>query len=204
MHVRDPGKPWEMGGVVYSSSAEKAARFILDCNQNRLPLVFLHDVNGFMVGPASEQAGIIRAGAKMVNAVSNSVVPKITVILGGSFGAGHYAMCGKAYDPRFIVAWPTARYAVMGAEQAAGTITEVRAASMKRKGESVDQKELEKFYEEVRSKYERETDPVYGASRLWVDAIIDPRETRRFLSLALEASAHNHEIPPLRTGVFQT
>jgi len=204
MHQRDPGRPWEMGGVIYSSSAEKAARFILDCNQNRLPLVFLHDVNGFMVGPDSEREGIIRAGAKMVNAVSNSIVPKITVILGGSFGAGHYAMCGKAYDPRFIVAWPQARYAVMGAEQAAGTIRDVRAAAAKRRGQSLDEKELTAFYEEVRAKYVHETDPLYGASRLWVDAIIDPRETRPFLAAALEAAAHRTELPPFRTGVLQT
>jgi acetyl-CoA carboxylase carboxyltransferase component len=203
-HVKDPGRPWEMGGVIYSETAEKAARFILDCNQNRPPLVFLHDVNGFMVGPASEEAGIIRAGAKMVNAVSNSVVPKITVILGGSFGAGHYAMCGKAYDPRFLAAWPQARYCVMGAEQAAGTITEVRLAAMKRKGVEIDTAELEAFFAEVRDKYKQETDPLYAASRLWVDAVIDPRETRRFLSLALEAAAHNAELEPLRTGVFQT
>jgi acetyl-CoA carboxylase carboxyltransferase component len=203
-HVREPGRPWEMGGVIYSGSADKAARFILDCNQNRIPLVFLHDVNGFMVGPESEKQGIIRAGAKMVNAVANSVVPKITVILGGSFGAGHYAMCGKAYDPCFIAAWPQARYAVMGAEQAAGTITEVRAAASARKGESVDRAELEAFHKEVLEKYERETDPLYAASRLWVDAILDPRETREFLSLALEAAANNAEVAPFRTGVLQT
>jgi acetyl-CoA carboxylase carboxyltransferase component len=140
----------------------------------------------------------------MVNAVSNSVVPKITVILGGSFGAGHYAMCGKAYDPRFLAAWPQARYCVMGAEQAAGTITEVRLAAMKRKGVEIDTAELEAFFAEVRDKYKQETDPLYAASRLWVDAVIDPRETRRFLSLALEAAAHNAELEPLRTGVFQT
>jgi acetyl-CoA carboxylase carboxyltransferase component len=203
-HVRDPDRHWEMGGVIYSTTADKAARFILDCNQNKIPLVFLHDVNGFMVGPDSEKAGIIRAGAKMVNAVSNSVVPKISVILGGSFGAGHYAMCGKAYDPNFIVAWPQARYCVMGAEQAAGTITDVRAAAMKRKGENVDEQELKDFYAEVAAKYQRETDPLYAASRLWVDAIIDPRETRRFLSLALEASANKSELDPFRVGVFQT
>ena len=204
LHVRDPGRPWEMGGVIYSHSADKAARFILDCNQNRIPLIFMHDVNGFMVGPDSEKAGIIRSGAKMVNAVSNSIVPKITVILGGSFGAGHYAMCGKAYDPHFIVAWPTARYAVMGAEQAAGTISEVRAAAQKRKTGEVDREEIEAFYEEVRRKYVHETDPLYAAARLWLDAIIDPRETRHFLSLALEAAAHKTELDPFRIGVFQT
>jgi 3-methylcrotonyl-CoA carboxylase beta subunit len=193
-----------MGGVIYSSSAEKAARFILDCNQNKIPLLFLHDVNGFMVGPDSERAGIIRAGAKMVSAVSNSVVPKISVIMGGSFGAGHYAMCGKAYDPNFIVAWPQARYCVMGAEQAAGTITQVRAASKRRKGEDVDEAELEAFYKEVRDKYETETNPLYAASRLWVDAIIDPRETRGFVSDALEACAQKAELDPFRIGVFQT
>ncbi len=203
-HARDPGKPWEMGGVIYSASAEKAARFILDCNQNRIPLLFLHDVNGFMVGPDSEKEGIIRAGAKMVNAVANSVVPKITVILGGSFGAGHYAMCGKAYDPRFIVAWPQARYAVMGAEQAAGTITEVRAAAAARKGAAIDAEELAAFHREVRDKYEHETDPLYAASRLWVDAVLDPRETRDFLAAALEAAAHNVTVDPFRTGVLQT
>ncbi len=203
-HQRDPGRPWEMGGVIYSTSADKAARFILDCNQNKLPLVFLHDVNGFMVGPDSERAGIIRAGAKMVNAVANSVVPKITVILGGSFGAGHYAMCGKAFDPRFLAAWPQARYAVMGAEQAAGTIRDVRAAAAKRKGNAIDEKELQEFYEGIRDKYLHETDPLYGASRLWIDAIIDPRETRRFLSLALEAAANKTDLPPFKTGVLQT
>jgi len=204
LHVREPGRPWEMGGVIYAPSADKAARFILDCNQNRIPLIFLHDVNGFMVGPASEKEGIIRSGAKMVNAVSNSIVPKITVILGGSFGAGHYAMCGKAYDPRFIVAWPSARYAVMGAEQAAGTIRDVRVASLERRGQEVDREEIEAFYREVRDKYAHETDPLYAASRLWVDAIIDPRETRTFLAHALEAAAHNTELEPFRTGVFQT
>jgi acetyl-CoA carboxylase carboxyltransferase component len=203
-HVRDPGRPWEMGGVIYSGSADKAARFILDCNQNKIPLVFLHDVNGFMVGPDSEKAGIIRAGAKMVNAVANSVVPKITVILGGSFGAGHYAMCGKAYDPNFIVAWPQARYCVMGAEQAAGTITGVRAAAAKRKGADLDEEELAAFHKEVRDKYEAETDPLYAASRLWVDAIIDPRDTRAFLADAIEASANKVELDPFRIGVLQT
>ncbi len=203
-HVRDPGKPWEMGGVIYSSSADKAARFIMDCNQSKIPLVFLHDVNGFMVGPDSEKAGIIRAGAKMVNAVSNSIVPKITVIMGGSFGAGHYAMCGKAYDPNFIVAWPQARYCVMGAETAAGTISGVRAAAAKRRGEELDEQELAAFHKEVRDKYEAETDPLYAASRLWIDAIIDPRETRAFLSDALEASANKTELEPFRVGVLQT
>jgi 3-methylcrotonyl-CoA carboxylase beta subunit len=203
-HVREAGRPWEMGGVIYTETANKAARFILDCNQNRIPLVFLHDVNGFMVGPDAEKEGIIRAGAKMVNAVANSVVPKFTVILGGSYGAGHYAMCGKAYDPRFIVAWPQARYAVMGAEQAAGTIRDVREKAMRRKGGDLDLKELQAFYEEVRAKYARETDPLYAASRLWVDAVLDPRETRRFLSLALEAAAHNPDLDPFVTGVLQT
>jgi len=204
LHVRDPGRPWEMGGVIYSSSADKAARFIMDCNQNKIPLIFLHDVNGFMVGPASEKAGIIRAGAKMVNAVSNSVVPKITVILGGSFGAGHYAMCGKAYDPNFIVAWPQARYCVMGAEQAAGTISGVRAAAAARRGEEMDAEDLATFHKEVREKYESETHPIYAASRLWIDAVIDPRETREFLADALEASANKTELDPFRVGVLQT
>ena len=203
-HVRDPHKPWQMGGVIYTDSANKAARFILDCNQNRIPLVFLHDVNGFMVGPQSEKDGIIRAGAKMVNAVANSVVPKITVILGGSYGAGHYAMCGKAYDPHFIAAWPQARYAVMGADVAAGTIRDVRLKALKRRGVEADLKELEAFYRDMRESYEEQTDPLYAASRLWVDAVLDPRQTREFLALALEAAAHNPDLPPLRTGVLQT
>ena len=194
----------EFGGVIYTESAEKAARFILDCNQNRIPLVFLHDVNGFMVGKDAEWSGIIRAGAKMVNAVANSVVPKIAVICGGSFGAGHYAMCGKAYDPRFIFAWPTARYAVMSGDSAAGTLVEIKLKQLERAGKKLNEKEKEELYESVRATYEHQTDPRYAAARLWVDAIIDPAHTRDALTIALEAAALNPEVREFKTGVLQT
>ena len=194
----------EFGGVIYTESAEKAARFILDCNQNRIPLVFLHDVNGFMVGKDAEWSGIIRAGAKMVNAVANSVVPKITVILGGSFGAGNYAMCGKAYDPRFMFAWPTARFAVMGGDAAASTLVEIKLKQLEREGKKVDEKQKKELYESVRATYEHQTDPRYAAARLWVDAIIDPARTRDALTWALETAALNHEIREFKTGVLQT
>ena len=197
-------KRMEFGGVIYTESAEKAARFILDCNQNRIPLVFLHDVNGFMVGKDAEWSGIIRAGAKMVNAVANSVVPKITVICGGSFGAGHYAMCGKAYDPRFVFAWPTARYAVMSGDAAAGTLVEIKLKQLEREGKKVDEKQKKELYESVRATYEHQTDPRYAAARLWVDAIIDPAQTRDALITALEAAALNPEIREFKTGVLQT
>jgi len=192
------------GGVIYTESAEKAARFILDCNQQLAPLVFLHDVNGFMVGKEAEWSGIIRAGAKMVNAVSNSVVPKITVICGGSFGAGHYAMCGKAYDPRFVFAWPTARYAVMSGDAAAETLVEIKIKQLERQGKRLSEEEKKKLYESVRSTYERQTDPRYAAARLWVDAIIDPAQTREALVWALEAASLNPEVREFKTGVLQT
>jgi 3-methylcrotonyl-CoA carboxylase beta subunit len=194
----------EFGGVIYTESAEKAARFILDCNQNRIPLIFLHDVNGFMVGKDAEWSGIIRAGAKMVNAVSNSVVPKITVICGGSFGAGHYAMCGKAYDPRFIFAWPTARYAVMGGDAAAGTLAEIKLKQLEREGKKVDEKAKQEMLAAVKATYDKQSDPRYAAARLWVDAIIDPAHTRDALVTALEAAALNPVIPEFKTGVLQT
>jgi 3-methylcrotonyl-CoA carboxylase beta subunit len=194
----------EFGGVIYTESAEKAARFILDCNQNRIPLIFLHDVNGFMVGKDAEWSGIIRAGAKMVNAVANSVVPKITVICGGSFGAGNYAMCGKAYDPRFMFAWPTARFAVMSGDAAAGTLVEIKLKQLEREGKKVDEKQKKELFESVRSTYEHQTDPRYAAARLWVDAIIDPAHTRDALIWALEAAALNPNIPEFKTGVLQT
>jgi 3-methylcrotonyl-CoA carboxylase beta subunit len=194
----------EFGGVIYTESAEKAARFILDCNQNRIPLIFLHDVNGFMVGKDAEWSGIIRAGAKMVNAVANSVVPKISVICGGSFGAGHYAMCGKAYDPRFIFAWPTARYAVMSGEAAAGTLVEIKLKQLEREGRKVDEKAKKELFESVRATYEHQTDARYAAARLWVDAIIDPAQTRDALIWALEAAALNPEVKEFKTGVLQT
>ncbi len=194
----------EFGGVIYTESAEKAARFILDCNQNRIPLIFFHDVNGFMVGKDAEWSGIIRAGAKMVNAVSNSVVPKISVICGGSFGAGNYAMCGKAFDPRFVFAWPTARYAVMSGDAAAGTLAEIKLKQLEREGKKVDEAEKKAVYESIRSTYEHQSDPRYAAARLWVDAIIDPAHTRDALIWALEAAALNPHVAEFKTGVLQT
>jgi 3-methylcrotonyl-CoA carboxylase beta subunit len=194
----------EFGGVIYTESAEKAARFILDCNQNRIPLIFLHDVNGFMVGKDAEWSGIIRAGAKMVNAVANSVVPKITVICGGSFGAGNYAMCGKAYDPRFMFAWPTARFAVMSGDAAAGTLVEIKLKQFEREGKKADEKQKKELYESVSATYEHQTDPRYAAARLWVDTIIDPAHTRDALIWALEAAALNPDIREFKTGVLQT
>jgi 3-methylcrotonyl-CoA carboxylase beta subunit len=194
----------EFGGVIYSESADKAARFILDCNQNLVPIVFMHDVNGFMVGKEAEWSGIIRAGAKMVNAVANSVVPKITLICGGSFGAGHYAMCGKAYDPRFVFAWPTARYAVMSGDSAAGTLVEIKIKQLEREGKKLTDADKKDLYESIRSTYEHQTDPRYAAARLWVDAIIDPAHTREALVTALSAAALNPEVREFKTGVLQT
>ena len=194
----------EFGGVIYTESAEKASRFIMDCNQNRIPLIFLHDVNGFMVGKDAEWSGIIRAGAKMVNAVSNSVVPKIAVICGGSFGAGHYAMCGKAYDPRFIFAWPTARYAVMGGDAAAGTLAEIKLKQLEREGKKIDEKAKQELLASVKATYDKQSDPRYAAARLWVDAIIDPAHTRDAIIAALEAASLNPVIPEFKTGVLQT
>ena len=197
-------KRTEFGGVIYTESAEKAARFIMDCNQNLVPLLFLHDVNGFMVGRDAEWSGIIRAGAKMVNAVSNSVVPKITVIVGGSFGAGHYAMCGKAYDPRFLFAWPTARYAVMAGASAAGTLVEIKIKQLERGGKKLSEEDKKKLFDEVKATYDEQTDPRYGAARLWIDKIIDPAETREAIIIALEAAALNPEVAKFNVGVLQT
>ena len=194
----------EFGGVVYTESAEKAARFIMDCNQNLVPLVFIHDVNGFMVGRDAEWSGIIRAGAKMVNAVSNSVVPKISVIVGGSFGAGHYAMCGKAYDPRFVFAWPSARYAVMSGESAAGTLVEIKLKQLERSGKNLSDEEKKKLYDEVKTTYDEQMDPRYGAARLWIDKILDPMETREAFALALEAASLNPHVAEFKVGVLQT
>jgi 3-methylcrotonyl-CoA carboxylase beta subunit len=197
-------KRMEFGGVIYTESAEKAARFIMDCNQNLIPLIFLHDVNGFMVGRDAEWSGIIKAGAKMVNAVSNSVVPKITVIVGGSFGAGHYAMCGKAYDPRFVFAWPTAKYAVMSGDSAAGTLVEIKLKQLERSGKKLSEEERKELFESVKQTYEQQTDPRYGAARLWIDKIIDPIETRDAIVQALEAAALNPDVPEFKVGVLQT
>jgi 3-methylcrotonyl-CoA carboxylase beta subunit len=197
-------KRMEFGGVIYTESAEKAARFIMDCNQNLIPLVFLHDVNGFMVGRDAEWSGIIKAGAKMVNAVSNSVVPKITVIVGGSFGAGHYAMCGKAYDPRFLFAWPTARYAVMSGDSAASVLVEIKIKQLERSGNVLSEQEKKELYESTKGNYDEQTDPRYGAARLWIDKIIDPIETRDAITMALEAAALNPDVPEFKVGVLQT
>jgi len=194
----------EFGRVIYTESAEKAARFIMDCNQNLVPLVFLHDVNGFMVGRDAEWSGIIKAGAKMVNAVANSVVPKIAVIVGGSFGAGHYAMCGKAYDPRFVFAWPTARYAVMSGAAAAGTLVEIKIKQLERGGKKLSEQERQELFNSVKATYDHQTDPRYGAARLWIDKIIDPMETRQALITALEAAALNPEVKEFKVGVLQT
>ena len=194
----------EVGGVIYTEGAQKAARFIMDCNQNLVPLIFLHDVNGFMVGKDAEWSGIIRAGAKMVTAVSTSVVPKIAVIVGGSFGAGHYAMCGKAYDPRFLFAWPTARYAVMSGASAATTLAEVRARQLERGGKKLSEAERTAIFDEIRATYDAQADARYGAARLWIDAIIDPAKTREVLMAALDACALNLEVPTYNPGILQT
>jgi 3-methylcrotonyl-CoA carboxylase beta subunit len=194
----------EFGGVIYTESAEKAARFIMDCNQNLVPLVFLHDVNGFMVGRDAEWSGIIRAGAKMVNAVSNSVVPKIAVIIGGSFGAGHYAMCGKAFDPRFLFAWPTAKYSVMAGSSAAGTLVEIKIKQLERGGKKLSEEDKKKLFDETKAAYDEQMDPRYGAARLWIDKIIDPMETREALITALDAAALNPDVPKFSVGVLQT
>jgi 3-methylcrotonyl-CoA carboxylase beta subunit len=194
----------EFGGVIYAESADKAARFIMDCNQNLVPLIFLHDVNGFMVGRDAEWSGIIRSGAKMVTAVANSVVPKISVIVGGSFGAGNYAMCGKAYDPRFILAWPSARYAVMSGESAANTLVEIRIRQLERDGRKLSDEEKQELFASTKATYDEQTDCRYAAARLWVDAIIDPAKTREALLLALEAAALNPDVPKFNPGILQT
>src|ERR1700678_3046300 len=194
----------EFGGVIYTESAEKAARFIMDCNQCLIPIVFFHDVNGFMVGRDAEWSGIIKAGAKMVNAVSNSVVPKITVIVGGSFGAGNYAMCGKAFDPRFVFPWPTARYAVMSGDSAAATLVEIKVKQLERSGKQLTEEDKKELHESTKRTYDEQTDPRYGAARLWIDRIIDPVETRDAITQALEAAALNPDVPEFKVGVLQT
>ncbi len=193
----------QFGGVIYSDSADKATRFILNCNQKKIPLVFLHDVTGFMVGTRSEHGGIIKDGAKMVNAVSNSTVPKFTVIVGNSYGAGNYAMCGKAYDPRLIVAWPSAKIAVMGGEQAAKVLTQIQVQSLKDKGDAPDPAGEKALFEKIKARYDAQTTPWYAAARLWVDAIIDPRDTRRWISMGIEA-ANNAPVEKFNVGVIQT
>jgi len=204
VQVRTKKEGIQMGGVIYSASADKAARFVMDCNQTNLPIVFFQDVSGFMVGLDAEESGIIRSGAKLVNAVSNSVVPKITVIVGGSFGAGNYAMCGKAYDPRFIVAWPNARYAVMGAAQASDTVFSILAKAHERGDKKASPEELEDLRVKVKQSYEEQTDIRYGAARGWVDAIIQPHETRDVLIRLLEYVSRPMPKAHFHTGVIQT
>ncbi len=203
MMVKNKKGELQMGGVIYNDSADKAARFIMNCNQKKIPLVFLQDVTGFMVGSRSEHSGIIKDGAKLVNAVANSVVPKITIIVGNSYGAGNYAMCGKAYDPRFIYAWPTAKIAVMGGEQAAKTMLQIQVAAMKAKGAVVSPEQEKEILQRITDNYTRQTKPYYAAARLWVDAIINPRETRRVISEGIAAANHNPNIPEFKTGVLQ-
>ncbi|OLY93164.1 Acetyl-CoA carboxylase, carboxyltransferase component [Cnuella takakiae] len=193
----------QMGGVIYNDSADKAARFILNCNQKKIPLVFLQDVTGFMVGSRSEHSGIIKDGAKLVNAVANSVVPKITIIVGNSYGAGNYAMCGKAFDPRFIYAWPSAKIAVMGGEQAAKTLLQIQVAGLKAKGQEITPEAEAALLNEIKGRYETQTAPYYAAARLWVDEIIDPADTRKVIAAGIEAANHQPHMETFKTGVFQ-
>ncbi len=202
-HHREPGKAIEVGGVIYADAADKAARFVMDCNENLIPLLFLHDVNGFMVGRDAEISGIIKSGAKLVNVVANSVVPKITLILAGSYGAGHYALCGKAYDPRFIFAWPTARYAVMAGASAAKTLADIRVRQEEQKGRKLSKEEKEHILTTIAAQYTAALDPRYAAARLWVDKIISPLETRKALILALEVASQNPVVEHFQTGVLQ-
>ncbi len=203
-HLLKNGKPPEFGGVIYTESAEKAARFIMDCNQNLVPLLFIHDVNGFMVGKEAEYSGIIKAGAKMVNVVSNSIVPKISLIVGGTFGAGNYAMCGKAYAPNFMHAWPSSKYSVMGGSQAANTMLDIKIKQLERKGKKLSDKDKEELYNTIKKTYSDQMDPRYGAARLWVDEIILPEETRERLIVSLEAVSNKSEFEKFNAGVLQT
>ena len=192
------------GGVIYSDSADKAARFIMNCNQKKIPLVFLQDVTGFMVGSHSEHGGIIKDGAKMVNAMANSVVPKFTIVMGNSYGAGNYAMCGKAYDPRLIVAWPTANIAVMSGASAAKTLLQIKVATLKAKGEVITDESQDALLKEITERYNAQTSPYYAASRLWVDNVIDPLDTRKWISMGIEAANNAPIEKPYNVGVIQT
>ena len=194
----------QFGGVIYSDSADKATRFIANCNQKKIPLVFLQDVTGFMVGSKSEQGGIIKDGAKMVNAVSNSVVPKFTIIIGNSYGAGNYAMCGKAYDPRLIVSWPSAELAVMSGNSAAKVLLQIETASLKKQGEKITKAKEEELYNRIKSRYDSQTSPYYAASRIWTDAVIDPLDTRKWISMGIESANHSPIEKPFNLGVIQT
>jgi acetyl-CoA carboxylase carboxyltransferase component len=201
--VRNANGEMHIGGVIYSESADKAARFIMNCNQRGIPLVFLQDVTGFMVGTRAEQGGIIKDGAKMVNAVANSTVPKFTFIIGNSYGAGNYAMCGKAYDPRLIYAWPSANIAVMGGAQASKTLLTIKVAGLKKRGKTISDEDQTEMLREIQEQYDQQTHPLYAAARLWVDGIIDPRETRAIISRGIAMASHNHEIPKFNPGVLQ-
>ena len=205
-HIIKKGSPPQFGGVIYSESADKAARFIMDCNQNKISLIFIHDVNGFMVGRDAEYSGIIKAGAKLVNAVSNSIVPKISLIIGGSFGAGNYAMCGKAYAPNFIFAWPNAKYAVMGGNQAANTLLSIKIRQLEKSGKTLNEADKKELFESIKSTYDHQSDARYAAARLWVDEIILPEETREKLIVSLMAVVKNPEIKSkqFNSGVLQT
>lgn len=194
----------QFGGVIYSDSADKAARFIMNCNQKKIPLVFLQDVTGFMVGSRSEHGGIIKDGAKMVNAMSNSVVPKFTIVIGNSYGAGNYAMCGKAYDPRLIAAWPTAEIAVMGGSQAAKVLLQIEVSSLKARGETITPEREKELFEQIKNRYDSQTSPYYAASRLWVDAIIDPLDTRKWISMGIEMANGSPIQKRYNVGVIQT
>jgi 3-methylcrotonyl-CoA carboxylase beta subunit len=202
--VKNSKGEMQFGGVIYSDSADKAARFIMNCNQKKIPLVFLHDVSGFMVGSRSEHGGIIKDGAKMVNAMANSVVPKFSIVMGNSYGAGNYAMCGKAYDPRLIFAWPSAKIAVMGGAQAAKTLMQIQVASMKKKGEETTPEKQDEILKRITAKYNKETNAYYAASRLWVDDVIDPADTRKVISMGIEMANHNPDMKPFNVGVIQS
>jgi acetyl-CoA carboxylase carboxyltransferase component len=201
--VKNKKGEMQMGGVIYSDSADKAARFIMNCNQKKIPLVFLQDVSGFMVGSRAEHGGIIKDGAKMVSAMANSVVPKFTFLIGNSYGAGNYAMCGKAYDPRLIYAWPTAQLAVMSGASAAKTLLQIRVSTLKAKGETIEKKDEEKLLKDISDKYKEQLSPYYAASRLWVDGIIDPLYTRKVVSMGIEAADHG-TLEKYNVGVIQT
>ena len=201
--VKTKSNEMQFGGVIYTDSADKSAHFIMNCNQKRIPLLFLHDVTGFMVGSRSEHAGIIKDGAKMVNAMANSIVPKFSVVIGNSYGAGNYAMCGKAYDPKLMLAWPTARIAVMSGAAAAKTLLQIQVATLKAKGEKITKENEDKLLKEITEKYDSQTSPYYAASRLWIDAIIDPLDTRKAISMGIEAANHNPIREDYKLGVIR-
>jgi acetyl-CoA carboxylase carboxyltransferase component len=203
MIVKSKKGEMQQGGVIYSDSADKAARFIMNCNQKKIPLVFLQDVTGFMVGSRSEHGGIIKDGAKLVNAQSNSVVPKFTIVVGNSYGAGNYAMCGKAYDPRLIAGWPTAQIAVMGGAQAAKVLVQIEVASLKAKGEEITPEREKELFDKIKERYDLQTTPYYAAARLWMDAIIDPLDTRKWISMGIEAANHAPLTKAYNVGVIQ-